>query len=143
MRRLLAALSLASIVACDTTAPLDRIAGSYALQTIDGQPPPVVSTTWSDGSVHTSQAQRLVLDSGLGTWSWKATAKVTSGAESSTEEFEAMFGSWTLYGSRLTLAVYQYEDGFPAKTPTRRIDATISGDLLTFTDFGKTYVFKR
>jgi hypothetical protein len=92
-------------LACDSTSPTEQIAGTYDLETRNGQ-----------------AAEGFMILAPDGDWSWL------------TPTGEIVFGTWSREGSILTFLAFE---------PPTVIKATLSGEVLTFSDNGSSYVFRR
>ena len=145
MKRLVAVLIVAGIAvggtwACsgDSTSP-SSIAGTYNLQTIDGQSLPVVVFEEGTDKVEV-MAGSMILNSDQ-TYSESVSFRITDGAIVTTD-IEASAGSWTLSGSAIT---------FTATAGDNAGDTflgSISGNTLTFIealsgDDGVTLVLRK
>lgn len=106
------------------------IAGTYVLETIDGQGLPVVIAEDAEFKIEITSG-RVVLAAG-GSFTLSATLRETTGAEVFTETVE-FDGTYSVSGSTVTLL---YSDG-DVET------ATISGNTLTFSGGGSTSVFRK
>lgn len=138
MKRLLVlALALAlgvTATACsDSTSPGASIAGTYSLQTINGQPLPVVVN--SSGSPYSEVlSSQISLDANGNYNSLTRYRDTYPGGLPNLVDVSAT-GYWTLSGSQITLT----EIGYP-NDPSY---GTISGNRITFVDFGFTLVYTR
>ena len=138
MKHLLAlALALAlgvTATACsDSTSPGASIAGTYSLQTINGQPLPVVVN--SSGSPYSEVLSSQISLGVDGDYNSLTRYRDTyPGGQPNLVDVRAT-GFWTLSGSQITLT----EIGYP-NDPSY---GTISGNRITFVDFGFTLVYTR
>ena len=109
------------------SAPAQVIAGTYALEQVNGQPLPFV-----DGNEYwDSMTITLGGDLSLrGTIGWRETDDAGAIVDQGMESFA---GSYTASGNRLTLTI---EDDEP-------VTAMIAGDLLTITADGNVMVLRR
>lgn len=136
MKRLLVlALSLAlglTATACsDSTGPGDSIAGTYTLQSINGQPLPFLVDNSGNPNSEVVLAQ-VNLDAS-GNYSSLTRYRDTYPNQQPILVDETFTGFWTLSGSQITLT----EPGF---APTY---GTISNNRITISDFGFTLVYVR
>lgn len=106
------------------------IAGTYNLQTIDGQAPPVV--VYEDAAAKVEIVSGNFVLSANGSFTTNVTFRVTENGQVSTQS-ESFPGTYTVNGSTVTFA---YADG---DSDT----ATLDGNTLTFTDAGSTVVFQK
>lgn len=106
------------------------IAGTYNLQTIDGQAPPVVVYEEPGLKVEITAASFTLAASGSFTANivWRLTENGVV-----TTEADSFPGTYTVNGSTVNFA---YSDGDSES-------ATLSGNTLTFTDGGSTAVFRK
>lgn len=135
-RLLILALALAlgvTATACsDSTSPGASIAGTYSLQTINGQTLPFVVNSGTPYSEVLSSQIRLDAN---GNYSSLTRYRDTyPGGQPNLVDVPAT-GYWTLSGSQITLT----EIGYP-NDPSY---GTISGNRITFVDFGLTLVYTR
>ena len=137
VRRLIAVLIVAGIAvggtwACggDSTSP-SSVAGTYNLQTIDGQSLPfVIFQDGADKNEVMSGFERLNSD---GTFSQSMTFRLTEGGQVSTET-ETADGSWRQSESAITLTY-----GGSVGTLT----GSLSGNTLTLVEQGLVLVFRK
>lgn len=138
MKRLLVlALALAlgvTATACtDSTSPGASIAGTYSLQTINGQPLPFVVN--NSGSPYSEVlSSQISLDANGNYSSFTRYRDTYPGGQPNLVD-ERATGYWTLSGSQITLT----EIGYP-NDPSF---GTISGNRITFADFGFVLVYSR
>lgn len=106
------------------------IAGTYNLQTIDGQAPPVVVYEEPAFKVEITSGNFILAAGGSFTTTvvWRLTEDNVA-----TTETESFPGTYTVNGSTVT---FNYSDG---DTDT----ATLAGNTLTFNDAGTTAVFQK
>lgn len=106
------------------------IAGTYNLQTIDGQAPPVVVYEEPGFKVEITSGNFILAASGSfsTTIGWRLTENGVV-----TTETESFPGTYTVNGSTVNFA---YSDGDSDS-------ATLAGNTLTFTDGGSTAVFRK
>jgi hypothetical protein len=129
MKRLVAVLIVAGIAAggawaCsgDSTSP-SSIAGTYNLQTIDGQSLPVIVLEVGTDTVEiTAGFMRLVSDQ---TFSESVSFRIADGAIVTTD-VETTTGSWTVSGSAITFT------GTAGTNAGDTFTGSISGNTLTF-----------
>jgi hypothetical protein len=122
MKRLLVTLFafalLGTATACsDSTGPGSSLAGTYSLQTVNGQSLPV--TLCSGGFCYDVLSAEIHLDSN---GNYSSISRYSDGNETAS-------GYWTLSGSQLTLV--DDFDGYQSY-------ATISGNQLVFSNLGGT-----
>ena len=106
------------------------IAGTYNLQTIDGEAPPVVVYEEPGFKVEITSGNFILAASGSfsTTVVWRLTEDNVV-----TTETETFLGTYTVNGPTVNFA---YSDGDSDS-------ATLAGNTLTFTDAGTTVVFRR
>ena len=127
---LAAALTIGLLSACGSTEP-SSVAGSYTLESVNGQPIPYTSVV---GSVRTTITSGLFIVSPKGEWSRLTDGTQTvSGARTSTFPTLAQ-GTWTGSGSTLS---------FISSTAPFQFTATVSGGTLTYSDGGTVFVYRR
>lgn len=100
MKRLLAALILAALVACGSTEPADEFSGAYDLATINGQPLPYTTTVADIGS--TTETGLLVI-SPKGKWSLATSGSIQIGTQPPSINASIVNGTWRADGATLTL----------------------------------------
>jgi hypothetical protein len=106
------------------------IAGTYNLQTLDGQSPPVVVLD-EPGFKLEVMSGNFVLAANR-TFTTNVVFRITVDTEVSTEA-ESFSGTYTVTGSTVT---FTYSDGDTDS-------ATLAGDTLTFSDGSSTAVFRK
>lgn len=106
------------------------IAGTYNLQTIDGQAPPVVVFEEPGFKVEITSGNFILAANGSFTTTvvWRITEDNVP-----TNESETFPGTYTVNGPTVN---FTYSDGDTES-------GTLSGNTLTFTDAGSTAVFRR
>lgn len=106
------------------------IAGTYNLQTIDGEAPPVVVYEEPGFTVEITSGNFILAASG--SFSTTVVWRLTEDGVVTTET-ESFPGTYTVTGSTVNFA---YSDGDSDS-------ATLAGNTLTFTDGGSTAVFRK
>ncbi len=138
MKRLLVlALSLAlglTATACsDSTGPGASLAGTYSLQTINGQPLPVVVE--NSASLYSEVVLAQLTINANGSYNSLTRYRDTYPGQSPVLVDETFTGYWTLSGDQIVLT----EDGYP-NAPTY---GQVSNNRITLSDFGYTLVYVR
>lgn len=106
------------------------IAGTYNLETIDGQSPPIVAFDEPGLKVEIMSGDFILAADR--TFTTSVAFRVTEGSQISTER-ESYDGTYTVSGSTVNFA---YSDGDGAS-------GTLNGSTLTFTEGGSTAVFRK
>ena len=135
MRRLVAVLIVAGIAAggmwaCGDSTDPDSIAGTYNLQTVDGESLPIILGGGGDNMVELASAFERLNDDG--TFLESSTFRLTEDGDVSTD-VETSDGSWTQSGTAIT---FTYTGG-------GTFTGSISGNTLTTTQQGFTLVFRK
>lgn len=106
------------------------IAGTYNLETIDGQAPPVV--VFEEPGLKVEIVSGNFILNANGSFTTTIGWRITEGTQVSTDS-ETFPGTYTVTGSTVNFA---YSDGDTDS-------ATLAGNTLTFTDGGSTAVFRK
>jgi len=137
MRRLAAAvllLAAATFAACDDgTGPglgLGSSAGTYALQTINGNPLPF--TVGGSGQTLEVLSESIALQTG-GRFTLTGTQRVTQNGQAATQQYSEA-GAWTIAASAITL---DYDSSDLIET------GTLAGGVLTLSTSVGTMVYRR
>jgi hypothetical protein len=136
MRKLLPVLAAVAVIACgsdssSSTGPQATIAGTWTLQTINGQGLPFIVV--QNGSNKTEVVSDVVTISGTGSYTQTSTIRVTTNGVANTQS-SADAGTYTLNGT--AVAFHSNSDGSTT-------NAAWSGNTLTVTDVGLAAVYKR
>jgi hypothetical protein len=130
MRKLATIFALA-LLGCGSTEPGDEFSGSYALQTVNGQPLPFVTTA---STVTARLNSGLLTISPKGEWSLIKSGTIQTGTQAPQTAVETIIGTWHLDGSSVKLL---------ASSPPTVLTATVANGSAAYTDEGRTYVFQR
>ena len=134
MRKLVAALFLATFVACGGDSITDAtasIAGTYTLQTVNGSPLPF--TVFTSGTTKIEITDDVVTITDAGTYSESGHTRTTNGSQVTTQVVSEV-GSYTRNGTAIT---FRSNDGLSVST------GAISGSSITIVDSGISAVYKR
>lgn len=131
MKRLLATLALAVVVACGSTEPVDEFKGAYDLVTVNGQPLPRTQVV---SDITLTLDKGLLIISPAGGWSLATSGTRKIGTQPSSPTSEIVNGEWHAEGNAITLL---------SSVPPTVIEATYANGTITFSRDGFTYVFTR
>lgn len=130
MRRI-AVLAFAFAIACGSSEPRDEFVGSYNLSTVNGQPLPFV-TSVSNATASLNSALLIISPAGEFSISKSGTQQI--GTQAPTTATEVIIGTWRTEGGTIRLSAVQ---------PPTLLSATYASGSLTYTDGGRTYVYRR
>ena len=133
MRRLFAALALATLAACGSDSSVnpnnDAVEGVYSLRTVNGQPLPFTVQGNGITIVLTSDVMTVAKD---GSWTETVAYRQTIDAQT-TNEADADAGSWTRVGDTMTFT----------SSANGNFQGSYANGTVTFNDPGFVAVFKR
>ena len=134
MRRLVAALAIATVAACGSDGPTDpvtdSIEGVYSLRTINGQPLPFTVQGNSTTLVLTSDVLTMAAN---GSWTEALAFRLTTVSGETTEGTDSDAGTWTRAGGTVTLT--SNENGL--------FQGSYANGSITFSDPDFVQVFTR
>jgi hypothetical protein len=133
MRRLFAALALATLAACGSDSSVnpnnDAVEGVYSLRTVNGQPLPFTVQGNGITIVLTSDVMTVAKD---GSWTETVAYRQTVDGQT-TNEADADAGSWTRVGDTMTFT----------SSANGNFQGSYANGTVTFNDPGFVAVFKR
>lgn len=124
------ALTLALLGCGDPVAPEDNFAGTYRLQTVNGQSLPYVVAQSGQNTVAITSDQMVIADGG--SWSEVITYRLIENGAMRTET-SSDGGAWVRVGTTLNL--------YSGTATTTTYSGSITANALTFTDASFTQVF--
>ena len=131
-RSLLSLLVSFAVLSCsDSTAPEDKMLGTWRLETVSGHALPFILEQDETRTVYLTGETITLLESGSMTM--VTSFRVTDGGTVFTESIPGP-GNYSVNGSIVSMTFV--EDG-------STLTATVNGDLMTLDDIGLTFVYRR
>jgi len=135
MRKLLLACAAVALLGCggDSTGPSASVAGTWNLQTVNGQPLPYTAYMTTSPSYRLEIMSDQLVANSDGTYAENGTIRETQGTTVTTST-EQDTGVWTQHGSQID---------FTSDADATVTSATVSGDKLTVDAQGVVGVYTR